>query len=160
MYSKVAVGGTFYLLHRGHKTLLKRAFEVGEEVIIGIMKDASAEKLDKDHPISPCTERINELRSFLFEEGLLERTRIVVLTDPFGPTITDETIKAIVVSEETRPRVKEINKIRKRRGFKPLDFIVIDMVICEDGEPLSTTRILRGEVDREGLLIDKAESSR
>ncbi len=158
-HKKVAIGGTFHLLHRGHKALLRRAFEVGEEVIIGLMTDMAAENLHKGHLFAPYSERLEELRDFLVDEGVLERARIVPLYDPHGPTITEEDIEAIVVSEETRPAAEEINWIRRGRGFKPLEVVVKDMILAEDGKTLSTTRIVRGEVDREGLLIDKEGSS-
>ncbi len=33
---RVAVGGTFNPLHDGHKTILTKAFEIGDEVVIGL----------------------------------------------------------------------------------------------------------------------------
>ena len=38
----VAVAGTFDVLHDGHKALLKRAFEVGNRVYVGITSDRMA----------------------------------------------------------------------------------------------------------------------
>jgi phosphopantetheine adenylyltransferase len=42
------------------------------------------------------------------------------LTDPFGPTINDENIDAIIVSEETLKTTEIINEKRKEKGFHPL----------------------------------------
>ncbi|MEM2081946.1 MAG: adenylyltransferase/cytidyltransferase family protein, partial [Candidatus Bathyarchaeia archaeon] len=35
-FRKVAVGGTFDELHKGHKALLMKAFEIGTRVLIGL----------------------------------------------------------------------------------------------------------------------------
>jgi pantetheine-phosphate adenylyltransferase len=48
-----------------------------------------------------------------------------------------------------------INQERARRGLKPLEIVVIDMVPSENHAPISTTRIRRGEIDREGKLIKR-----
>ena len=39
-YKKIAVGGTFDKFHDGHKKLLATAFELGEEVEIGVTSNA------------------------------------------------------------------------------------------------------------------------
>lgn len=155
----VAVGGTFDELHKGHKTLLKTAFMYGENVWIGLCTDEFARKLRKNHEIAPYEERISELKRFLNDLGVSNRAKIIPLSDPYGPAATSTEIEAIVVSRETEPRARELNALRVRNGLKPLEIISIDMVLAEDWIPISTTRIRRGEIDREGKLIGGRELS-
>ena len=42
MFDTVATGGTFDIMHRGHYTILLKAFDVGKQVIIGISSDEYA----------------------------------------------------------------------------------------------------------------------
>ena len=46
-YKKAAVGGTFDILHLGHKRLLERTFELSSYVVIGITSDNFVSKLNK-----------------------------------------------------------------------------------------------------------------
>ena len=62
-------------------------------------------------------------------------------------------IEGIVVSVETAWRAEEINELRRVRGLKPLRVFVVDMVLAEDGRPLSSSRVRAGEVDRFGRMV-------
>ena len=42
---RVAVGGTFQPLHDGHKTLLRKAFELSKNVDIGLTSDEMARSM-------------------------------------------------------------------------------------------------------------------
>lgn len=149
----VAVGGTFDEFHRGHRALLKKAFEVGNHVLIGLCSDDFVKKLKKPHRIASYEKRLDELKNFLGKRGVLERAEIVPLNDPYGVTVSKNRLDAIVVSEETEPRAREINEKRKRNGFPILKIVVIDMVLAEDYFPISSTRIWLEEIDREGHLL-------
>ncbi|MBS7639613.1 MAG: phosphopantetheine adenylyltransferase [Candidatus Bathyarchaeia archaeon] len=157
-FKVVAVGGTFDELHKGHKALLKMAFESGEKVWIGLCTDEFAKKLRKNHEIASYEYRVRELMEFLNHLGVSSRAEIIPLSDPYGPAATSAEIEALVVSKETEPRAREINTVRVRNGLKPLEIIVIDMVPAEDQIPISTTRIRRGEIDRNGRLIGARKS--
>jgi len=155
-YKLVAIGGTFDSLHKGHKILIKKAFTVGDKVIIGLTSDEFVLSQNKSHSIDPYHVRKKELVDFLREIDVFDRTEIVTLNDPWGPTVTEPSIEALVASEETKNTVNEINEIRKTSGFKPLELITIKMVLADDSKRISSTRISRGEIDVEGhVLTDK-----
>ena len=39
---KVGIGGTFNVLHKGHRALLDKALEIGDEVVVGLTSDRFA----------------------------------------------------------------------------------------------------------------------
>jgi cytidyltransferase-like protein len=154
-FRKVAVGGTFDELHRGHKILLVKAFEIGERVLIGLCSDEFVKMLGKPHSTATYDERLTDLNFFLGNLGVSERAEIIPLSNSFGPAVTDKCIDAVVVSEETKITANKINQQRQRNGLNALTIITINMVPSEDCSPISTTRIRKGEIDREGRLIQK-----
>lgn len=149
----VAVGGTFDEFHKGHRTILLKAFQVGEKVLIGLTTDNFVRKLYKSHDIAPYKERLKKLRQFLKINNLTSRAEIIPLDDPYGPTVYNSEIDVLVVSRETAPIAYEINEKRRIKGLRSLRIIVIDMVLAEDDKTISTTRIWRGEIDHEGRVI-------
>jgi pantetheine-phosphate adenylyltransferase len=154
-FQKVAVGGTFDELHRGHKTLLDKAFEIGDKVVIGLSSDALVSKLSKPHVTATYEEREQGVRAWLRDLGLADRTEIVPLFDAFGSSVKDPQIGALVVSEETKPTAERINERRMTAGLPTLEIVAINMVPSQNCGPISTTRIRRGEMDREGRLLKK-----
>lgn len=147
-YNKVAVGGTFDKFHDGHKKLLSTAFEIANEVEIGVTSDAFG-GLKGD--IDSCEERMRNLKSYFSNQ---DNFIIVPLDDAYGTTVYDEDFDAIVVSEETEPTAMEINKVRISKNMKPLDIVVVSFVLAYDGTPISSTRIRRGEINKNGEVIE------
>ncbi|MGD6850711.1 MAG: phosphopantetheine adenylyltransferase [Candidatus Bathyarchaeia archaeon] len=152
-FKKVAVGGTFDRLHKGHHALLDKAFEVGEKVVIGLTSDSFVDKMGKPHKTASYESRQKDLWAFLCEKGLAERAEIVPLNDAYGLTVSGRGLDALVVSEETEKTGEAINKTRRDAHHKPLEIIVVNLVPAENHCPISTTRIRRGEIDRNGHLI-------
>lgn len=59
------------------------------------------------------------------------------ISDPFGPTITDERISALVISAETRAGGKAVNDKRTEKGWKELEVFEVDVLdagVGEEGE--------------------------
>jgi pantetheine-phosphate adenylyltransferase len=151
---KVAVGGTFQYIHDGHAKLIEKAFEIAQDgtVHIGLTSD---EMLQKSHDIESFESRRAQLLQYLKEKGYPEdRYEVVRLDDPCGPSL-EEDFDYIVVSPETYPVALKINNIREKRRKKPLEIVYVEYVMAEDGIPISSTRIAKGEIDRHGKLNKK-----
>ena len=156
-FKKVAVGGTFDELHRGHKALLDMAFEVGDKVVIGLSSDTFVSKMGKPHKTASYGERRRELAAFIEASGLDGKVEIVSLDDPFGLTISCKGLEALVVSKETEKTAQAINQRRRMAGLEPLEIVIVNMVPAENNTPISTTRIRNGEIDRNGHMLKGAQ---
>ncbi|EFW17806.1 conserved hypothetical protein [Coccidioides posadasii str. Silveira] len=60
--------------------------------------------------------------------------RFVQIADPFGPTITDEDITALVVSKETRSGGKSVNDEREKKGWATLEVFEVDVLDLSEAE--------------------------
>lgn len=148
---KVAVGGTFQYLHDGHARLIEKAFEIAGngKVYIGLTSD---EMLQKNHNVENYENRRVRLLEYIDGIGIpKEKYEITRLNDPCGPTL-EEDFDYIIVSPETYPVALKINRIRVEKGKKPLEVVYVEYVMAEDGIPISSTRISKGEIDRHGKL--------
>ena len=151
-FRTVATGGTFDHIHRGHIALLSKSFEVGETVVIGVTSDSFAAREGKA-PDQSYADRVRGLESAIQSEFPGRRYLIAKLDDYFGPGIASPEVEAIVVTEETKSRVPIANSIRAEKRFSPLQVVVVDYVLSEDGKPISSTRIRSGEIDPRGRLL-------
>ncbi len=68
--------------------------------------------------------------------------------------VDDPAIDALVASPETVDELEAINETRRDRGLDPLTGIVAPHVLAEDGDRISSTRIVRGEIDERGAPLD------
>ncbi|MDG7021719.1 MAG: pantetheine-phosphate adenylyltransferase [Nitrososphaerota archaeon] len=158
-YSRVATGGTFDGLHAGHRRLLERSFELGDEVVIGLTSDGFARRHGKA-PRLGYDEREAGLASYLRGSFPGRRYAIAKLDDFFGPGIASREVEALVASPETGERVGAANALRAAKGFPPLELVVVDWVVADDGRPISSTRIRKGEIDPEGRLLGRRRAER
>jgi pantetheine-phosphate adenylyltransferase len=149
----VAMGGTFDVLHNGHKKLLRQAFAVGRKVMIGVTSDEFARSLHKPHKVDSYAKRRMDLERLLKRWRVLPRAEIVPLQDRYGPTVHLSRISALIVSRRTIKTAYEINAKRKARGLKPLEIVPIELLLADDKRPISSTRIRRGKIDRHGRLV-------
>ncbi len=144
---RVCVGGTFEHLHVGHRALLTRAMDLADELLIGVTSEQYA--LTTKGRRIPFLPRIKTVDIYVRTSGFTGPLTIMPLEDPYGPAASGE-MDAIVVSEDTEPTAHEINQVRKEAGLDPLDIVVVPIVLGEDGDPVSSTRVREGAIDPEG----------
>ncbi|MDE1833859.1 MAG: pantetheine-phosphate adenylyltransferase [Candidatus Micrarchaeota archaeon] len=147
---KVIIGGTFAYLHKGHKALIGKAFELGDQIYIGLTTDEYVRKMKHPTGIPSYQKREGELKKFV--KGFGKKFEVMPIHDKFGPSTTDD-FDLIVVSDETLATAEEINRMRREGGRQELTIVKVDYVLAEDSLPISTTRIIKGEIDREGKLV-------
>lgn len=104
-FQRVGIGGTFDHLHAGHKLMLSvAAMLAGRTLLCGITAPGGRMLEGKHYQerIESWEERVRRVQEFLCEFCPRDiQTEIIQLNDPFGPTISDATLEALIVSPET-----------------------------------------------------------
>lgn len=147
---RAGVGGTFNVIHKGHELLFETAFTLADSVEVGLTSDEFARRI-KSVPVAPYFQRKTNLAKYLERYG--KPFNIVMISDMKGTAATSETLDALVVSPETRGNAVEINEARRRNGLRPLKVFPIKNVKADDARPISSSRILMGEIDKDGRLL-------
>lgn len=142
---KVCLGGTFNVIHEGHIALLSRAFAEGDEIYVGLTSDTMA-RAHRSVPVQGYDTRLKNLTEALSKLSKGKPFHVFQIDDEFGPAAR-ENYDVIVVSEETLKGAERVNIFRAAGGLKPLKIVVVDMVLAQ-GKPISSTRILRRQIDR------------
>lgn len=152
-YKIVVCGGTFDLLHSGHKSFINQIFDQSDEAIIGLTSDSYASKY-KEEISENFKARRKNLLEFLSSENYQNRAEIVSLDDIYGPLLDKNLIAdALAVTPQTNRTAIGINKERVELGLSSMEILVLKMDSAEDGGLISSTRIRNGEIDRNGKLF-------
>jgi len=148
---KVVIGGTFDILHKGHKELLRKAFQLGK-VKIGLTSDKMAKRFKK-RKINNFKKRKKELENFIKKE-FSQKAEIRKIEDKFGFAIKEK-FDYIVVSPETFRTALLINKERKKKNKGPIKIIKVKFILAKDKKPISASKISTGSMDKHGRLLIK-----
>ncbi len=151
-FKLVALGGTFDIIHRGHLELLRNGFSISSKVIIGLTSDELARKKGKT-PIHDYSRRYKTLEDVITKNFPNSKYVISKLDNDFGPAVLEKEVEALVVSEETSSKGKDLNKLRAERHSPPVAVIVVPMALAKDGTRISTTRIKNSEIDADGNIL-------
>lgn len=156
-YKLIGCGGTFDLLHKGHRDFLRFALSISEKVLIGLSTDEYSARR-KEHLSEPYSVRKENLEKFLGEENAVSRVEIANLESVYIPKEWDYLpIEAILVTKDSEKGAEAINKRRVKEGRAALKIIKFQIELAEDGLPISSSRIREGNIDREGKLWVKKD---
>ena len=148
-FTLVAMGGTFDIIHKGHITLLSKAFSISSNVIIGLTSDELAEKRGKK-TLNNYKKRHEKLTNVIKTNFPNHLFQISKLDNDFGPAVLEENVQALVVSDETGNQGEILNRLRKEKNLSPVKIVIVPMVLAHDGNRISTTRIKNSEIDIDG----------
>ena len=141
----VCLGGTFDRIHNGHKILLSQAaLRCQNQLTVGVTDESMLKSKKLKDLIEPVDHRVKIVKKFLEEiRGLPSQDFVTPIHDPFGPAITDKSLKLIVGSDETKRGCEKINEIRKEKNFDPLEIHLIQLVddSCHELEFLEERKI-------------------
>ncbi|WP_226480363.1 phosphopantetheine adenylyltransferase [Natrinema amylolyticum] len=154
---RVAVAGTFGPLHDGHRALFEHALRFGEDgVVVALTSDELAvETRHEPRPVPSLEERTRTVTAEIAALDEWDRdVEVRTLESEYGIATDEPSIDALVVSPETAPELEAINDRRRERGFEPLSGIVAPYVYAADGERISSTRIVAGEIDEHGRVLE------
>ncbi len=153
-YRKVVVGGTFDRLHLGHKALLRKAFEIGEYVYVGLTSDEMILNKPYAEKILPYGLRLRDLLKF-FEVNNYSNYRVIKIHNAIGFTDRIKSLEAIVVSEETYKGALIVNRARREKNLPELDVITIKLIKSRIGPKISSSLIRAGLIDPFGNPMKK-----
>lgn len=155
-YNLGVCGGTFDLLHKGHKEFISFALLECKKILIGLTTDAYIQKQKTKEDTEPYEYRKKKLEEYVSLIHAKDRVSIQPIDDVYIPKIWEMLpIDTIIVSKDTLQGAEIINKKRTAQKLFPLPILILPITVSSNGQPLSTSRIRNGEVSSEGTSYVK-----
>lgn len=154
---RVCVGGTFNVLHKGHQCLIGQALSIAGSVGFVFIGVAVDELVAQKKQVKTFEKRKDQLIDFISQKRVVPTVVIEPIRNRFGPTIKQD-FDVIVVSPETISVAREINKERQKKEKKQMKIVQIPFILADDGKPISSTRIMNGEINADGSIAANGEA--
>lgn len=147
-YRCVGLGGTFDHFHLGHQWFLDGATALSERLIVGVTVDALIRDKANAATIESYEQRVKSVSEYLKFSKISHE--IVPLEDVAGPTLTDQSIEAVVLTTDTHSGGDAINQMRIERGLSPLPLESISLKKVDEIDVISSKSIRAGKINRVG----------
>lgn len=155
IFNQLVLAGTFDHFHLGHRKFIKTALKQSNFAFCGITKGWITKNKKFIPSLQTFKTRVQSLKKFLKKNSLDRKVKIFVLNNPFGPSISNFQIEALAATKESLKGAKLVNKKRAFLGLKPLPIIIVDLVLADDHQRISSTRIRLGEINRRGFVYQQ-----
>lgn len=144
----------------------ERQFAV-QEFLLGVLGLVSQSHiLDSTQHIESISPHGREVHNTL-KSGL--NIKYVEIFDPCGPTVTDETITALVLSAETRAGGQVVNNKRGENGWSALEVFEVDVLDAREADgdqandkfqgKISSTDIRRRIYEKSAMTFDRSSET-
>lgn len=153
-YFKIGLGGTFDHFHAGHAKFIDFAAELGAHLVIGVTDPHLTKHKPFAELIEPYSTRVQAVHHYCNTRHIAHN--VVRLTDVFGPTLENNSIKALCVTPETSRGADKINEVREKLQLSALPVYICDYFLAQNGQPLHAESIRSGQLNRHGIVYSQA----
>ncbi|KHJ47630.1 dephospho-CoA kinase [Trichuris suis] len=133
LFKHAAIGGTFDHMHVGHEMLLTCAALAASKLTIGVAYGDLLYGKFLFGLVEPLDMRVYNINQFLATIAPDLSFTCVPIADLYGPTLYDETMDCLIVSEETFEGGQMINLKRADKGMSQLELVTIDLLNIGSG---------------------------
>lgn len=151
-YNNLIAAGTFDRFHKGHEAYLLYGLSHAKHVYITITSDKYTALYKPS--VSPLSTRRASIEEFLTKQKADKKITITLIDDQYGIAIDKNlSLDAILVTKKTLPGAQAVNKKRKELGMKDLTIVMIPLTDTQHNQPISSSQIREGKIDRSGTLF-------